>query len=105
MESSLRKLANKEFPSCDTLVNLDLLLNQNARIKNSFGTIDGEPFYHKCLFDGRKRAALFLNPKAVDSAAINDMIFVDGTFRTCPLGCAQLLIIFRIIKETVSPDD
>lgn len=66
--------------------------------------LDGAPFYQKCLFDGTKRAILFLNPKAVEQATINDMIFVDGTFRTCPLKCAQLLIIVRIIKGSVSPE-
>lgn len=103
MESSLRKLARKTFPPCKTLVDLETLLTQNDRIKNTFATIDGAPFYQTCLFDGLKRAALFLNPKAVEEALINDMIFVDGTFRTCPLKCAQLLVIFRIIKGTVSP--
>lgn len=105
MESGLRKLSSQNFPKCRTLIDLDLLLTQDSNIKKSFGTIDGHRFYQKRLFDGRSNAILFLNPMAVahPSGTIADTIFVDGTFRTCPLKCAQVLIIYRVIAEVVSP--
>lgn len=104
MESGLRKLVIRQLPKCRTLMELDLILTQNNNIMNSFGLIDGQRFYQKLFFDGKNNAVLFLNPKAVThpGATIADTIFVDGTFRTSPLKCAQVLIIYRIIEDVVS---
>lgn len=43
-----------------------------------------------------------MNPFAVEEATILDTIFVDGTFHATPLGCYQLLVIFRFINGKVS---
>lgn len=102
LKSSLRTLAVKAFPKCKNLVELDLLLKQNQKIKETLGQIDGKRFYRRRFHDGRHDAVLFLNPVAVSKATITDMLLVDGTFRTTPLKCAQTLVIYRVVGGAVS---
>lgn len=105
MESALRKLSRKNQVPCQNLTDLDHILGQNTQhpaVRNAYGMIDNQRFYRGHFRAGRHEAVLFLNEDAVDSAAMGDMILVDGTFRTRPLGCAQVLIIHRLIDGAVS---
>lgn len=105
MESSLRKLSRKHQVPCKSLRDLDRLLCQNTQhpnMRNEYGMIDNQRFYRGHFQVDRHEAVLFLNGDAVDKATIGDTILVDGTFRTRPLDCAQVLIIHRLTDNAVS---
>lgn len=104
-ESALRKLSRKHLVPCQNLTELDEILGQNTQhpeVKHQYGMIDNQRFYRGHFRAGRHEAVLFLNEDAVDRAAMGDTILVDGTFRTRPLECAQVLIIHRLIDGAVS---
>lgn len=102
VKSSLHRHKKKKHPQCRNFAELDHLLTRNADIKKTYGEIDQKPFYRRYFNDGINDAVIFLNSAAVEEASICDMILVDGTFRTRPLKCAQILVIFRLIGGTVS---
>lgn len=105
MESSLRKHSRKDQIPCKNLRDLDRILGRNTQhpgTREKYGLIDNQRFYRSHFVAGRHEAVLFLNEVAVDRATIRDTILVDGTFRTRPLDCAQVLVIHRLIDDAVS---
>lgn len=103
MKSTLKRRASGKYPKCGSLRELCRQLTDHPVVSQELGKLDGKNFFRRYIrVDRRSKAALFLNEDAVQASSIYDTILVDGTFRTRPAFCAQILIIFRLVNGAVS---
>ena len=96
-----RRRAEK-FPPCSSIQELHEIL-ENDEVED-LTKVRGKEMYYGMVKTSRDtgQALIFLNPLVNEVSKIGATLFVDGTFRTTPLGCAQVLNMFREVNGTVS---
>lgn len=101
ISNSLKKVRRKSRPLCKSPEELNDLMNENDDIYRNYGQFYGRDFYRCMIMAGNHRASLFVLSQVEDLIPAEAHIFVDGTFRTKPVGFAQVLVMFAIVEGKV----
>lgn len=102
IRNCLKNVRKRARPPCRNPTELNQIMNENDEIYEAFGKFYSRDFYRCLIKAGNYTASLFVVEQIAESVRRqNSHIFLDGTFRTCPIGAAQVLVMFAIIEEKV----
>lgn len=101
LRNTLKKVRQKSRPPCSSLEELRNLMETDENVFKTFGEFRDEDFYQETLKFGENRACLFVAQPIVRHLPVLCNLYVDGTFRTAPVGSKQVLIIFAEIGGKV----
>lgn len=98
MRSNLSNIRRQTFPPCQSPRQFATLFDDNARLRDLFGTFRGRDFYQASIRSHHGTSSIFVIQQLVDYLPPDPSLYFDGTFCILPVKFKQLLVIFAEIN-------